>query len=76
MRGARTGLYVNSSRAEDNEGPVNKVDGPVEDHIIALSILFSRIIFLMRSAILVKSVQKNNRTMIVVIGIAISQNLR
>jgi len=46
-----------------------------EDYIFAWSIFLSRVIFLTRSAILVKSSQKNKRMTPIVIGIAISQNL-
>ena len=56
------------SRTEDDVGPV-------QCHMLILSILLSRIVFLTRSAVLTKLVQKNKKIMIVTIGIAISQNL-
>ena len=56
------------SRTEDDAWPV-------QCHMLILSILLSRIIFLTRSAILTKLAQKNRKIMIDTIGIAISQNL-
>lgn len=63
---------ANPSRTEDDTTRAIKADDP---HAFALSI-FSRILFLIRSATLVISVQKNKRVMVTIIGIAISQNLR
>jgi len=47
----------------------------VDSHMFALPIFFSSIIFLTRLAILAKSLQKNKKTVTIIIGIAISQNL-
>lgn len=75
--GQGTGPSTGSScfMNDHDEEPIDTANEPVEDHMFALSIFLSHIIFLTRPAVLMRLVRKNKREVTIIIGIAISQNL-